>query len=635
MALRDPTPEEVSELIDEGVILNEAGADLLTRWLAKTFAANPVEAKAFLERRGFDVLVTDRVGKLQFAIRNRDISELVGEKQNPWKVLDPEGFDFGDMVDIAFDIFIAGPIIATSAVGGALAGAPGGPVGVALGGAAGAGGSSAAVESGRQLIGGALGVNRQPDIGAIGRAGALGAILPGVFQRVARFPQALLKLGKFATEKLANLGRNLSGRVAGTAEEAITTAAQSGARTNRIIAETARKPIELLDRIRGTINRLRDPNNRFPESREISQLLEKSRKMPLRGLFKILEQRNVQPIGNQRMGVTSARRIAQQIAHRLGFPSVAEASRARITAQQAQEIKQILQSQIDFSGRPGEKFLNRVLKEAQGNLRNRIVSSLPSSEARARYRTLNGFASFTDTGGKFHAGKGVVGKMEALNGLDKKIGEHLKTGTSEKFLGAVTGEGRTQERRLVEQFDRLFGTDFIEEGLTTRLAAPFSRDAPKLTATGEFIGPGIGAAIGGAAGGIAGGAEGAAIGAPVGFGVGFVAGAPKGMLRAARSITSAERAVRGGIRRGGQVMRRVEPLLDAVARGGGGALASAGAREHEFPPIRVEGTAEPQIDAMKRIADEINAIPGLSDAQKVEEFQKRFKESGISEGAGQ
>ena len=55
MSLEDPTADEISELIEDGLLLNEQGVPLLTRWMAKITAANPQEMQKFLEREGFTV----------------------------------------------------------------------------------------------------------------------------------------------------------------------------------------------------------------------------------------------------------------------------------------------------------------------------------------------------------------------------------------------------------------------------------------------------------------------------------------------------------------------------------------------------------------------------------------------------
>ena len=633
---RDPTPEEVSELIDKGVILNEPGTGLLIRWLAKTFSANPQEAKGFLERQGFEVKETSRKGKLQFAIRHNAVSEVVGEEDNPWKVLDPKGFDVGDLADIAFDIIVVGPAIAATTAIGALMGGAGGllggplapatsPTGAVVGGAVGGAVGAAGIEGVRQLAGAAAGVNLRPDLQRVATAGVLGAILPGLSQRLAKFPQALLRVAKFANRKVNNIGRNLASRVAGSNEEQITTAAANAQRTAKIIAESETPPMALLDRMRGKIQELRLPQNRFPESVEIDSLLEKARPIPVKGLFEILQQRSVQPVGNQRVGVRSARRIADDVAKRLGFESVEGATGARISAQQAQQLKQIIQSQTDFSGRPGaDKFLNRVLQKAQGNLRHRIVASLPSSQARARYKTLNGSASkLIIRPGKdpsFRHGKGVVGKMEALTELNKRVGEHKTAGTAEKFFQVVTGKGRTQDRRLVEQFDKLFGTDFIEEGTITRLAGPFSRDASKLTATGRFIGASQGAAVGFA---LTGTPQGAAGGAALGA---FAIATPKSMLRTSRGLTVAEKTIRRGIRATGRGLQKAEPVQDFIGRFSGPTAVALASREREFSQLQLEPAPslnEQQRQGAFQLLEEINALPDLTGPQRLEEFQRR------------
>ena len=510
--------------------------------------------------------------------------------------------------------------------GGGLLGGPLAPVtsptGAVLGGAVGGAVGAAGIEGVRQLVGAAAGVNLRPDLQRVATAGVLGAVLPGLSQRLAKFPQALLRVAKFANRKVNNIGRNLASRVAGSSEEQITTAAANAQRTAKIISESETPAIGLLDQMRGQIQRLKLPENRFRESIEMDSLLEKARPIPVKGLLEILQQRSARPVGNQRIGVKGASRIAEDVAKRLGFESAdaAVASGARINAQQAQQLKQILQSQTDFSGRPGEKFLNRVLKEAQGNLRHRIVASLPSSESRARYKTLNGFASFTDSKGRFHFGKGVVGKMEALTELNKRVGEHKTAGSAEKFFQVVTGKGRTQDRRLVEQFDKLFGTDFIEEGTITRLAGPFSRDASKLTATGRFIGASQGAAVGFA---VTGTPQGAAGGAALGA---FAVATPKTMLRTSQKLTVAEKAIRRGIRATGRKLQKFEPVQDFIGRFSGPTAAALASREREFSQLQLEpapSLTEQQRQGAFQLLEEINALPDLTGVQRMEEFQRR------------
>jgi hypothetical protein len=276
MPPRDLTVDEMSQLIDEGLILNEQGVPLLTRWMAKLFSANPTEARKFLERQGYEVTPVSTKFKLQFAVRSpldQMLDQVEGMDKSKPTLLDPEGFELADIVDLAFDIFVAGPIIAQFGAGGAVVGSGAGPVGTGLGGVIGTGTGSAAAETLRQGIGQLAGVNQAPDLGAIGSAAVFGSILPTIFQRISRFPVDLLRMGRFSNKKANNIGRNLASRVAGTSEEEITTAAASASRTQKIVSESASAPIELLDKIRGRIKQLRSPEHKFPESVEIEYSL--------------------------------------------------------------------------------------------------------------------------------------------------------------------------------------------------------------------------------------------------------------------------------------------------------------------------------------------------------------------------
>lgn len=579
---RDPTGEEVSEMIEMGLISNEPGVGLFTRWMAKTFSTNPGEAKGFLERQGFSIQpVTDK-GKMQFLIHSESLSGLIGEENNKPTLFDPQNFDKGDLVDIAFDVLVAAPVIALTTAGGAIIGAPGGPVGSGGMAMAGAGAGSAFVEAGRQEVGRAIGVNKKTDPEAVNRAGLIGAAALPVANTVAKalagFTPALLRTGKHAFKKAAVMAKNVMGKVSGATEEEITAVSKDPTLLKRVVKEQSQESMVLLDKMRGTIATLRDKrSNIFPETREMNQILQRARPVPLKGLMEDLERGRILrahgglrgSVGEEKIGARNAKNIARDIAHGLGFADIEEAKAGTVSAQQALEIQDILQKQA-FGGATGpkEKFVNKLLKDAQRKLGRRIEQSIPDPQARARYVKLNGYGSDTLPSGKHIQGRGVVGKMEAINELDKRLGEHKTTQTAESFLESVTKPGRTQDRRLVEQFDRLFGTHFLKEGIAGRMVKRFSGDAPRITAVGGVLGAAPGAAIGAKLGG----PFGAAIGAPVGAVAGMMGATPKGAAIISRGIFKGEEAVDAFARAGGRgvhaVGKRVLPLTDYLAAHG-------------------------------------------------------------------
>ncbi len=626
---KELTPEDVGKLIDEGHILNEPGADWLTRWLIKMFAANPQEAMGFLERRGFEVMETDRLGKLQFAIRHKELAaaaKAAGEKKSPhlkWRVLDKEGgIEMADAAEMAFDIFIAGPMIAFGGATGAAVPTVAGQLGpqvltpeelatVPVGAAVGMGLGGAGSEALRQAIGGALGVNVNTDIRQVGMAGTLATVLPGLAQRVMRFPRGLLRGTKWAGKKTADVTRGLAGKVAGAAPEEMILASESKVRTRRLLSGRVAQETELLDKFRGFLGRMSKPENRFPESREIDSIIEHADSVPVQRVFRFLKQENVQPVGEQRIGLRQIKQIGKDITEKYGLGQFADTPDARVSAKTAQKIQDDLQDAIDWSGRPGQSFKNKQLKKAQHEVGVLVERAIKNPKARARYRKINGNPGDVDLKtDRYVPGTGVRGKMDVINYLNTKMGKHKKTGTSETFFENLTKHGKNQDKRVVEDLDRLFGTDFGEEGLVVRLGLKFAgpgASVPRLTATGNILGAGL------AGGGFA--TQGIP-GMLTGAGIAATTLTPRGMVRGARAVTIAEKGVEKLTR---QLLPDM-PLQTFLGRATGGAGVGETSRVILDPDPRLPKRVR---DAAAKIASAVDLIPGLTTEQKMKEFKKR------------
>lgn len=622
MPLRDPTPEELKQALDSGQIDNTQVVGFFTRLLAKNLSANPEQAMGFLQRQGFEVKQVADEDKMQFLVRKPGDTK--------WGVLDPQGFDLQDLTDIASDLLsgtVTGFFAAGGALGGAALAAPTGPGAIAggiLGGVAGGGVGAGGYEAIRQGVGGLLGVNEQPDVGEAQRQAFSGQAtypLGGVINKVGgKIVKGGLRAAKKVTKTGSNIVRNLLGRVAGVSEEEFAAATKSPAVAKSIINESAPRTLQVLDKIREFKNSVR-----LPEYDQAKKMLKGARPVSLGSMFRILEQRGAKPIGDERAGIEAARQIALDIAEVAGVKPQefivntptgqriekdiwGMLSKVHVSADIAEDIKQRLQKQIDFSGKPGEKLRNELLKRAQGNIRASIIKSMPDSASRDRYSKLM---------------KAASDKMDVLNKVDKKIGE-WKAGGSENVLRTLFREGKSEDRRLFDALDKKFGQKFMDEIQLSSVAGKFAKDAPPLTATGRFLGASALGTVGSGVGAAAGGVPGAVLGGGAGFAAGFAGASPKGTVKLGRGLNVTENAIRRMIGRTGEEVTRIGPYAEQA----GFAAAGLGSRAPESQPpeqfsIDVQGSDE-DISRAKSTVDRINAIPGLTPQQKFDAFQKEF-----------
>lgn len=149
-------------------------------------ATSPAQAQKILRQAGFDAF---HLGGLNFAVKKA--------KEDVWRVLDPSGFDLGDIADIGGDVLSA----VASGFGVAGGAAAGGPAGALAGGAAG----GVAAEGLKQAIAAQLGlpvsgegVTREAALGAGGAliGPAVGAAARGVSRLVPQSARQLLGLGE-------------------------------------------------------------------------------------------------------------------------------------------------------------------------------------------------------------------------------------------------------------------------------------------------------------------------------------------------------------------------------------------------------------------------------------------------------
>jgi hypothetical protein len=185
-------------------VVNEMPEGLKGRFIVKNFAGSPEAAIRFLQKENPD-----------FEIKRAGDGEIIARRKgaDTWGRLDPEGFDRGDLGDLAFDIpagFAQGALTAAGGVAGASLGGLG-----AIPAAMGASGvSGAGIEAVRQGIGSMFGLEDNLSTGDITTAGLVGAAVPGVLgtgaatsQIAKRAAQLGMKADDVAATQRGALGR--------------------------------------------------------------------------------------------------------------------------------------------------------------------------------------------------------------------------------------------------------------------------------------------------------------------------------------------------------------------------------------------------------------------------------------------
>jgi len=647
MALRDLRADELGDLLESGKLQTKGGlpgiGGFITRWLAKNLSSNPKQARLFLERQGYKVTAATSGSKLNFLI------EKPSDPGFGQRVLDPAGFDMQDLTDIAGDVLrvvAEGLGITAGATLGATAGTAAGPGGTVggglLGGAAGGAFVGGAFETGRQSLGVLAGVNQEADLGRIaaettaaGLAAPTGAVASKVGGAVVR---GALRAGKKLSVGGLNLTQNLMARLIGVTEDQFKAATRNPKVAAELIAEKSPRINDILERLRGFL--FKNNIDRMPEFHAINKLLDNGRPVNMASLIdQLMGVGQKSPVGPlQKAAAKEGRDFAEDLAVRLtgasGEKGIALARNTNVTSRQAMEFKRLLQAEADFSGRPSDDPASKFFKTLARQWQNKVVAGLSNSAMRAEFRRLNGVATKIGFGPggvpTTVKGHGLAEKMAIRNELNRKITE-FKSGGQENFLKNVFNAGKSDDRALIQRFDKEFGDEFqalyktearLTENLqTAAIADRFASDAPPLTAMGKFRGVSLGTgALGGAGlGGAVGGPVGGAVGGVAGAVAGFAAASPKGGVRIGRGAMRAGEGLRRLVRSGGQAAQRATPFTNQVNR-----FAAAFAlqpshqpeQERAFPKTAPIGIADDQATFLKGVQDRVNAIPNLTAAQR-------------------
>ena len=187
------------DITEFGISKKEAADIPLTQRMAvKALSTNPEQATNYLKSKN---------PSMDFIVKEGEIyGKKIGDKGS-YKALDPSSLELADIADLAYDIpagLAQGYASAVGAIPGILAFNP--PL--AVGGAMAAGGAaSAGTESLRQLLGKAIGVNKEFDSTQIAEAGGLGAILPGLGVVASKGIKAAAPVAKQAVGRLMGMSK--------------------------------------------------------------------------------------------------------------------------------------------------------------------------------------------------------------------------------------------------------------------------------------------------------------------------------------------------------------------------------------------------------------------------------------------
>ncbi len=191
----------------EEQIINEMPEGLKGRFAYKNFAADPEAGFNFLQKEN-----------PEFELKKDASGEILARKRGAqvYGRLDPKGFDWRDLTDIAYDVpagIVQGTATAASGLAGALAGGGIGAVPAAMAGSA---ASGAGIEALRQGIGATMMGTENFDPSKIGTTAVIGAASPLVFGAGIGGKQALnaaVKSGGAKTaQELIKAGRGAVGR---------------------------------------------------------------------------------------------------------------------------------------------------------------------------------------------------------------------------------------------------------------------------------------------------------------------------------------------------------------------------------------------------------------------------------------
>ncbi len=587
LKLRRLTPEELENVVP-AVVANEMPDDPGfggVRWTLKNLAANPAQAKQVLRASGYHVRPYGEGFNfaVQKAIVDPDTGQVMPPDGNSWKVVDPNRFDdiLYDLADLMGDAFVGG----VSALGGAF----GGPLGAGVG--AGVG------ELMRQGAGELAGIEDNIDVGQAGLTAGLSAAAGPVGKAIgAGFRGAANKVAGVSGELGLSIGSKIMGlksspgllataalsKRAATMSQRIRMPAIAPGMTGRTLQKgELPEAMEIVDLMRAHMdytakhgfkekdlaNGIRDISRAHvrlgPTAMKLfrsspsgaSKVIQKGKRITVDDIHEL---GNAQNLLDELMTFFKVPQTVQQQVPTTGtvagfVPNISTKTvqrtltelermrifrRMRIPVQRAHEALESLDHYVDRrSGfmAPGMKprldSFTKTVRATGAELRESIRRVLPPE-----YQQLNTITRV---------------KTTIRDGIRKKVGDEREG--AELYLNNFFAAGKTEARRDLEQYDRLWNTNFSEMVELAAVGARFGSKGkpslvPRLGATGQFLGTNLFAAgtigAGIMAGGPVGGIAGAMIASPRGV-VGLTRAA-QGLSRGISRAGGAAGSIRGG-----------------------------------------------------------------------------------------
>lgn len=268
----DGIDTRTGEPVDPMIVRNVQGVDVGTRALVKNWAATPEVAKRTLEEMGYDVKPWgNHPMKMQFAVRPRG-------KTGVWKVVDPDGFDWQDLLDLGGDLLsgtfqagamaLAAPVAAAAGIPSAGAGA------LAVEGVASAVGSGAG-EAARQGVGSLLGIKQNTSGAGIATAAAIGGAVPVAAKLAAPVIKPIGSALAYGFDRIGTSLRYAAARFAGVKD---LPNMSLGAALDIITNRAGRKVVPIAEQAKALQRVMMDPkagllNETWPEVEKVNAAL--------------------------------------------------------------------------------------------------------------------------------------------------------------------------------------------------------------------------------------------------------------------------------------------------------------------------------------------------------------------------
>ncbi len=203
-----PWQEYGGAQVQGDIVENKMPEGFKGRFVAKNLAGSPEAAFNYLQKENPD-----------FEIKKDKSGEIIARKRGSttWGKMDPVGFDWRDLTDIAYDVPAAiaeGAATAAGGIAGAIAGAPtvvGAPAAALAGGALAGSAAGAGTEALRQGLGRLAGIEDNFNPASIGKNAAFGVASPLLLGTGGTAKQALKAYGPELAEQIAKSQRGLLG----------------------------------------------------------------------------------------------------------------------------------------------------------------------------------------------------------------------------------------------------------------------------------------------------------------------------------------------------------------------------------------------------------------------------------------